>query len=267
MKKVTLILLISVVFCSCDKELNLVQQKKLFTGTGKNCRHQISLEISQIGDKPGWIAKHSKYYVTPRPNPSTVCGAEMEYIDIIAYLNDKKDYRKEELAGFLHDYGKNICYSITDDEIECVHHVEDQAAIEVLDDINPKDDIDFSIVNAKLVAEGVPDFRIGYYNKYVEMSLNAFNNIDVDILNTYDPEKHCFSLPFLRIILDKYGKDTDTDGIKDELNISFVKASVYGYKKLYISVLDAAGNRQYYNFSQIPNKNPTHHYYYGFSPL
>jgi|GEM_PF-3562990 len=232
---------------------------------GYRCTHLIVVDTTNLVNPQQWIIDHTKYFPSTLPNPDPNCTHDRKYIDVIKYLDEEKDNDKTKLAGWLKFYGHNICFKETNDYIECSHWIQDEIAEELLSYVPVVDSIKFSDINAELLRQGY-NYKTDNYLHYIGMEL-VNQKVQISIMNDYNPLGHCYSVPMIRWLVEKYGTDTDGDGI-NEIEFGFRVADVYGINKTYISIV-VNGKEQYYDFSQIPNvaRGNTRIPYLSFSPL
>lgn len=231
---------------------------------GYRCTHLVVVDMTNIGNPQQWITTHQKYFPDTAPSPDPNCTHDRQYIDVIKFLDVEKDYDKTKLAKWLKFYGHNICFKETYEYIECSHLIHDEVAEELLRLVEVNDTVKFSDINAELVKLGY-NYKTDNYQHYIRMEFDA-GKIKIDILDDYDPNGHCYSVPMLRRLLEKYGKDTDADQIIDDIDFDFRVADIYGDDKTYVSVKVGASEK-FYDFSQIPNVARPTVLYVSFSPL
>lgn len=274
-----IVLFIGCLVCSCqtpfgpkEQSIILEYEKSKLPKPGfheMECADTIDFDVSSITDLPAFKAKFDNHFFPSLPARSVVCSTSMEYMNAQEF--GKNDLRKERLAEGLRTYGKQLCYKTMNEKIHCVHHIQYKSIVEMLDNLyaeNPSyfKQIDFEDIVNKLKNENVTDYTTDYYNHYIALDKSTLFGVSINVLKKFDPEKHCFSLPFLKIIVDRYSADTDGDSIKELPKIMVIKDRQTS-KKLFVAVQDSQKKNHYYDFSQIPHSNPTIPLHYSFSPL
>ncbi len=249
----------------CCDELGKLQKKSTQSATNLEADNDVNAEKNAINR----LIKGYGVYVSRKCAPEVLyynsdCTTEF---DVSKFVNDEDDSQKTKLAAWLKTNGSKICFPKSDDFIECIHRVTDDTAREQLRVLGqPVGTINITeIIEA---AENHPDninYRTDYYKHYVKLNIEN-GQVRPQIVNNFDPTGGCYSMPFIRILVDLYGED------QEDVSIEIREAKIYycedGIPKRFLCIQEGS-ETHYYDFSQIPtialDTNTILHY--AFSPL
>lgn len=184
-------------------------------------------------------------------------GGVKTNFNIRNFLITKDDISKEKLATWLKEH--EISFSDSYDEIECIHEIKHEAALEYVSDLETKDKMTLGEIK-KLIAKQGGDYAKDNYNNYLDFDFSLFNNISFELSSVYKNKGDFYSIPLFRSIETKFG-------LTDSSIFEFHKAGLYGTtNRVIFSVKGSDGVIRYFDFSQIP-PNITKVTHRLFSPL
>lgn len=172
----------------------------------------------------------------------------METCSQFKVVIDLEKMIESDIADWLKRNGRFICFNETHKIIEDAHKIKDQNVIDVIERSSPAY-TEFSLgqIKQKIVEKG-GNFDFDRYYCYLTFT-NSQGRIDFDLLNDFDSDKNCYSIPLLRGIVLK-------NNFNDATIFEFAETQVNTKTTIIIRVLIDSSSipikYDYYDYSDEP---------------
>lgn len=252
MKKLMLMLLIACAAISCKKECDCDENTANIDtipnqGTESAARDAMQLNAADATCTDTVVVYKNQVDLDwTLANYGYFCGVDAPANKIYVGLgNIPENSTKTQRAEWLRDNRSKIDFTSSEEFIETAHRVPvtrlgmnqipGSAPIIRLSEIR-------DAVN-NLSPSNQNRFNNDKYTNYVAFSINAQGTVDVDVLNSYDPGKYSYSIPFVRSLIRKYGENAE---------LRFAEhTDSHGNSILYFGT-GSNNNMYYYDYSHKP---------------
>jgi hypothetical protein len=176
-------------------------------------------------------------------NKSYICGRDATGDIYVALSTIAENSQNTARAKWLRDNKVYINYESSVPFIVKSHTIPSNVSLPTLDSNSPN--LTLKAIKDSINRGSINRFKNDRYDDYVKFSLSG-NDVNVTVIDTFDPGAGCYSIPFLRSIIKRNGN------ISDNTRFLFGETTIDGNSTIYFQ---PEGSSRYLDFSHKPPRN------------